>query len=109
MFSTFDLSHGFLQCAIADKDIENIAFSEGSRGLYEYLMMPMGLVNAPATFSRLILTYLGDQNLETLILYLDDILVFAPTFGVMLDRLAMVFRKLKDDGLMTLLVGGHSI
>ena len=39
---------------------------------------------------------LGDQNLETLILYLDDILVFAPTFGVILDRLAMIFRKLKN-------------
>ena len=39
---------------------------------------------------------LGDHHLETLILYLDDILVFAPTFGVMLDRFAMAFRKLKN-------------
>ena len=69
----------------------------------------MGLVNAPAICSRLMKSCLGDQHLETLILYLDDILVFDSTCGVMLDRIAMVFRKLKDYGLMTLLVGGHSI
>ena len=81
-----------------DKDIEKTAFIVGSRGLYKYKRMPKELVKAPATFSRLMKSCLGDQNMEMLILYLDDILIFAPTFGVMLDRLAMVFRKYKDYG-----------
>ena len=34
--------------------MEKTAFSAGSRDIYEYTRMPMGLVNAPATFSRLI-------------------------------------------------------
>ena len=53
--------------------MEKTAFSADSRGLYKYTRMPMELVNATATFSRLMHSCLGDQNLETLILYLDDI------------------------------------
>ena len=44
-YSTLDLSHGFLQCANVDKDIEKTAFIVGSRGMYEFTRMPMGLVN----------------------------------------------------------------
>ena len=99
LFSTFDLAHGFLQCAIAEEDMEKTAFSAGSHGLYEYTRMPMGLVNAPATFSRLMQSCLGSENLETLILYLDDILVFAPTFQIMYDRLSLLFHKLQEYGL----------
>ncbi|RWR98877.1 hypothetical protein B4U79_01103, partial [Dinothrombium tinctorium] len=44
-------------------------------GLYEYLVMAMGLTNSPATFSRLMDKVLGDLKWKDLILYLDNIVV----------------------------------
>ena len=98
-FSSIDLAHGFLQCAIEEEDIAKTAFRAGSSGLFEYTRMPMGLCNAPATFSRLMQACLGDQNLLSLIVYLDDILVFGRTFDEMVERLEMVFDRLRKFGL----------
>ena len=61
--------------------------------------MPMGLVNAPATFARLMQACLGEENLKTIILYLDDILVFADSFAQMITRLRWTFVKLRNYGL----------
>ena len=35
--------------------------------------------------------YLGDQQFVTLLLYLDDICIFAPSIDVMLDQIELVF------------------
>ena len=59
----------------------------------------MCLCNAPATFSRLMQACLGDQNLLSLIVYLDDIFVFGRTFDEMVERLEMVFDRLRKFGL----------
>ena len=61
--------------------------------------MPMGLVNAPATFARLMQSCLGEENLKSLILYLDDILVFSDSFQQMITRLRWTFIKLRSYGL----------
>jgi len=45
-------------------------------GLYEFLVMPMGLTNAPATMQRMINNVLRDLLDITVIAYLDDILIF---------------------------------
>ena len=49
----------------------------GSGGLFEYLRMPFGLCNSPATFQRFMEVCLSEENFETFVLYLDDILVFS--------------------------------
>ena len=98
-FSTLDLSHGFLQCALDKKDIQKTAFSCGAYGLYEYTRMPMGFINAPATFSRLMQACLKEENLRTLVLYLDDVLVFIKSWGEILERLDNVFKRLSSFGL----------
>ena len=61
--------------------------------------MPFGLCNAPATFQRLMDGIFGDANYQSLLLYLDDILVFGKTFDETLERLADVFRRLSKHGL----------
>ena len=70
-----------------EKDIPKTAFRVGSGGLYEFTRMPFGLCNAPASFQRLMEACLHDQNYQTLLLYLDDILVISNTIAQMLDRL----------------------
>ena len=77
---SLDLTHGFHQVPLAEEDIEKTAFRVGTGGLYEYTRMPFGLCNAPATFMRLMDHMLGDQNFQTVLTYLDDILVFGATF-----------------------------
>ena len=39
---------------------------------------------------------LGDQQFVTLLLYLDDICIFAPTIDEMLDHIQLVFDRLKN-------------
>lgn len=54
--------------------------------------MAFGLCNAPATFERLVDTLLWDLRC---LIYLDDILFHAMTFGLELRRLRLVFFRLR--------------
>ena len=76
--------HGFHQLSVAEADNET-AFRFGTGGLYEFTRMPFGLTGAPGTFMR------GDQ---TILIYLDDILIFGRTFEETMQRLDMVLNRL---------------
>ena len=86
-FSSFDLAQGYLQLAMEESNIKKTAFKASSTGLYEFTCMPFGLSNAGSSFCHLIEQCLGDQEFVTLLLYLDDICIFAPTIDEMLDRI----------------------
>ncbi len=68
-------------------------------GLYEYSHLPQGLCNSPTTFMRMMVAIFGDQNFLSLLCYLNDILVFAPTEDMALERLEMVFERLQAQNL----------
>ena len=63
---------------MAEDDIKKTAFRAGLSGLYEFTCMPFSLSNARSSFCRLMEQCLGDQQFVTLLLYLDDICIFAP-------------------------------
>ena len=98
-FSSLDLVQGYYQVAVHEDDIHKTAFRVGSRGLYEYLRMPMGLCNSGSSFQRLMEACLGDKNFEELLIYLDDVLVYSSTFTEHLERLESVFKRLRKHGL----------
>ena len=52
-FTTLDLKSGYWQVPIKEEDKENTAFRTSSGQLYEINQLPIGLCNAPATFSLL--------------------------------------------------------
>ena len=96
VFTSFDLAQGYLQLAMAEEDIKKTAFRAGSSGLYEFTRIPFGLSNARSSFCRLMEQCLGDQQFVTLLLYLEDICIFAPDVSAMLDRMELVFNQLKS-------------
>ena len=96
VFTSYDLAQGYLQLAMAEDDIKKTAFRAGSSGLYEFTPMPFGLSNSGSSFCRLMEQCLGDQQFVTLLLYLDDICIFAPDVSAMLDQMELVFSRLKS-------------
>ncbi len=68
-------------------------------GLYEYVRMPFGLCNAPATFQRLMQAVMGDLVFQMVLVYLDDLLVYSSTFEAHLSRLETVLCRLREAGL----------
>ena len=95
-FTSFDLAQGYLQMAMEEADIPKTAFCAGSSGLFEFTHMPFGLTNAGASFCRLMEMVIGDQQFVTLLFYLDDICIFANSADQMLDRIELVFSRLKQ-------------
>ena len=66
---------------------------------YEFLQMPFGLCNAPATFQHLMQNCLGKLNLMYALIYLDDIVVFSDTEKEHVKCLAAVFERFREHGL----------
>ncbi|UYV74293.1 hypothetical protein LAZ67_11002900, partial [Cordylochernes scorpioides] len=97
-FSTVDLRSGYWQIEVDEKDREKTAFITPD-GLYEFQVMPFGLCNAPATFERMIDSVLGSLKWNMCLCYLDDIVVYAPTFEEHLRRLQLVLSCIQKAGL----------
>ena len=95
-FTSFDLVQGYLQMAMEEANIPKTAFCAGSSGLFEFTRMPFGLTNAGASFCRLMEMVIGDQQFVTLLFYLEDICIFANSADQMLDRIELVFSRLKQ-------------
>ena len=95
-FTSFDLTQGYLQLAMEEGDIQKTAFRAGSSGLYVFTCMPFGLSNAGSSFCHLMEQCLGDQQFVTLLLYLDNICIFALSIEEMLDNIDLVFNRLKE-------------
>lgn len=93
-FSTMDLTSGYYNVEMHEEDRKYTAFASPF-GLYEYNRLPQGLCNSPATFMRMMLSIFGDENFLSLLCYLDDVLVFAPNEELGLQRLEMVFERLR--------------
>ncbi|KAM7370275.1 hypothetical protein PAMP_011541 [Pampus punctatissimus] len=98
LFSTMDLTSGFYNMPLHEDDRKYSAFTT-PMGLYEYNRLPQGLCNSPGSFMRMMTSIFGDQNYLSLLCYLDDLLVFAPDEETALQRLEMVFKRLRAHNL----------
>ena len=99
IFTSSDLKSGYWQVELDDDSIPLTAFTLGPLGFYECVWMPFGLTNAPATFQRLMESCLGELHLNWCIIYLDDIIIHARTPEEHLERLEVVFERLRKAGL----------
>ena len=97
-FSCMDLNSGFWQIGLDKNDKEKTSFATGL-GLYQFTVMPFGLVNAPSTFERLMEDVMRGLQWEECLVYMDDLIVPSQTFDEGLVRLEHVFKRLETANL----------
>ncbi|UYV69577.1 hypothetical protein LAZ67_6004008, partial [Cordylochernes scorpioides] len=92
-YSSMDLRSGYWQIEVDEADREKTAFITPD-GLYEFLVMPFGLCNAPATFERMMDKILKGLKWTMALCYLDDIVVYSKSFNEHLHRLEIILQCL---------------
>ena len=75
-FISIDLCSEYWQCHIAYEDIPKAAFFP-RYGIHKWVVMPMGLMNAPTTFMKTINNLFSGMLDYSMALFLDDILVYS--------------------------------
>ena len=97
-FIKIDLKSGFYFVRMAEGEEWKTAFRCRS-GLFEFRVMPMGLINAPATFQAMMNHILYDLLDSGVLVYIDDILIYAETLEEH-DRLVLdVLERLRQNNL----------
>ncbi|KAE9157511.1 hypothetical protein PF005_g32802 [Phytophthora fragariae] len=101
IYSAIDLTDGFYQILMRESDIPLTAVSTPSGMLWEWLVMPQGLKNAPATFNRMVSHVLRPLPAFAPS-YFDDIFVHScaedglSAVDVHLRHLRKVFEKMRE-------------
>ena len=96
--STLDMASGYHQISMAPEDRQKTAFIT-KFGLFEYVRMPFGLCNAPATFQRAMNLVLEGLTWKQLLAYIDDVIVLGKTFDEHVANLREVFQRFRTNNL----------
>jgi hypothetical protein len=94
IWSVLDMTNSFLQTRMHPDSIPLTAVTIPF-GLYEWLVMPMGLRNAPPIHQRRMMAALRDQIGKWCHIYLDDIIVFSDTIEEHTQHLRLVLDVLR--------------
>ena len=98
LFTKIDLTQGYHQIRVAEADVPKTAFRT-HYGHFEFLVMPFGLCNAPASFMTLMNSILRPYIDRFVIVFLDDILIYSKTKSEHLMHVRQVLEKLRENSL----------
>jgi len=97
-FTSLDMTVGYPQILMKETDQYKITF-QTHHGHYEYTVMPYGVIGGPATFQQTMNYILAPLLRNGVVVFIDDILVYASTWDSHLQILQQVFQLLQQHGL----------
>ncbi|XP_062086135.1 uncharacterized mitochondrial protein AtMg00860-like [Humulus lupulus] len=95
MFSKVDLRLGYHQLRVKEGDIPNIAFYT-RYDHYEFLVISVGLTNAPVTFMDLMNKNFKDYLDKFVIVFIIDILIYSRTEEEHEEHLILTLQRLRE-------------
>jgi hypothetical protein len=95
VFSKIDLRSGYHQLRIRPSDIPKTPFIT-KYGLYEFMVMSFGLMNAPAYFMYLMNSVFMDYLDKFEVVFIDDILIYSQNEQEHEEHLRKVLQRLRD-------------
>ena len=93
MFSRIDLRSRYWQIPVKPGDVQKTVFKM-RWGLYEFLVMPFGVTNAPTQFMNMMNDLLGEYLDKFVLVFLDDVLIYSANPQDHADHLRKVLGKL---------------
>jgi hypothetical protein len=92
------LRQGYYQVKVREEDIPKTAFNT-RYGHFEFVVMPFGVTNAPATFMDLMYHLFQPYLDRFVVIFIDDILVYSRDASEHAKYLKMVLVKLREEKL----------
>ena len=108
VISHLDLQQGYNQLRLSDTGPDDVTIASsafqgvtpsGAPCLLEFLVMPFGMTNAPATFSRLMNKVLEPWLNKFVLVYLDDVAIYSDSPEEHLTHLRIVLTALRKEKL----------
>ena len=92
-YTTIDFKSGYFQVGLDPKDRPKTAFSTRDQH-YQFTVLPQGVTNGPPAFQRIVGHILGPTRWQYSLAYLDDVIIYSPTFEQHLAHLEDILNRL---------------